>query len=156
MAVIEAKVIKNSAGDIQLSASRKGGCSSCAQSKACALTWSPNTDDAKPVALEVANSAFNKQVEQIANYANLKVGDTVKLECDEQNLMKYICLLFLPSLMSLLLGSLLVSLLFVDDVPTFIVVVAVAGSLSLGASCSHYLLSKSSQKLLENTVKPIR
>lgn len=155
MAIIEAKVIKNSAGDIKLSASRKGGCSGCAQSKACALTWSPTEDGEKRSSFEVGNSSFNKQAEQIAGYANLKVGDTVQLECDEQHLLRYICLLFLPSLFSLLSISMLISLLFPENVPTLIIIVAVVGALSFGASCSHFLLNKYSATLLTDSIKTL-
>lgn len=155
MATIEAKVINNSAGDIKLSASRKGGCSSCAQSKACALTWSPsdNNDDSE---LAIDNSLFNEQADQLAHYANLQVGDTIMLECNEQNLLKYICMLFMPSLFSLLMFSLLIAELFSGDAPTLIIVVSLVGALSSGALWSRYLLAKHSTSLLKNTITPLQ
>ena len=156
MAIIEAKITHNIAGDIKLSANRKGGCSRCAQSKACALTWNPssnNNNTAKfDMELGVDNSLFNKSADKIAAYANLKVGDTIKLECNEKNLLKYICLLFIPSLFSLLVFSLLIGKLFSSGVPVFIILVGLVGALSFGAFLSRYLLTKHSVSLLKNSI----
>lgn len=156
MATIEATVINNIAGDIKLSASRKGGCSGCAQSKACALTWSPTADNENTAEFELNDNTLNKQAYQLSAYGDLKAGDTIKLECNEQNLLKYICLLFMPSLFALLSFSLLVGQLFSGEAPTLIILLSLLAALSFGAICSRYLLTKHSTNLLKNTITPLK
>lgn len=156
MATIEATVIDNIAGDIKLSASRKGGCSGCAQSKACALTWSPSSDNDNTAEFKVDDSLFNQQAYQVSAYGNLKAGDTIKLECNEQHLLRYICLLFIPSLIALLSMSLLVTQIFTSEAPILIILFSLTSALFMGAMCSRYLLAKQSTNLLKNTITPLK
>lgn len=153
MAVIEATVTENINGKIKLSASRSGSCSGCAQSKACALSWDPINDGVSSPS-EQDNSLFvDSSVDKISEMNHLKSGDTVKLSCNEKTLLGYICILFVPSLLALLTTALLISHYFESNAPTFYIVIALAFSLSTGATISHRLLQKYSKILLKNSIE---
>ncbi|MEI6894135.1 MAG: SoxR reducing system RseC family protein [Colwellia sp.] len=167
MAIIEASVTKNKAGELTLSASRQGGCSGCQQSKHCALSWNPANENSPDEALALDNvalglglgvlsgSASDKREKKSLSFAHLKVGDTIKLECNEQNLLRYICLLFIPSLILLLVFSLMIGLYFNEKTPLFYIIVTLVASLSLGTLCSRWLLNKYASSLLKNTITPV-
>lgn len=152
MAIIQAKVLANSTGDIKLSASRQGGCSSCAQSQHCAILWHPDTAD-KDFTLDEPSSHLpdNQQLVQ-SEKAFLKEGDSVNLHCDEKHLLSYIALLFLPSLCLLLSSTLVLSLTYKGEIPSVIILLNVVMSVWGGSLISKGLLNKNMVKLKQSLV----
>lgn len=169
MATIQATVVTNEAGDITLNASRKGTCSKCAQSNYCSLIWRPdnlnNSDNSansdnldNSVSVSYRGDMLNNKG---AQHHLVKAGDTVNLHCDDKSLVRYICILFMPSLLMLLFASLLLdtytqSLLLAgetqEDVSTVIVILSVGVALYLGALSSKVLLKKNSKHLQHPTL----
>jgi positive regulator of sigma E activity len=151
MASIQAKVMKNVSGTLHLSASRQGGCSACDQNKHCALVWSPD-----PIEEAISiHSHPDTNCPESLQLSSLKQGDIVNLNCDEKELLHYIGLLFVPSLMMLLVCSSLLSLVYQGNVPSLSSFIVLIFSLLLGARISQFLLHKSAEKLVKTSITPL-
>ncbi|TCS39718.1 SoxR reducing system RseC family protein [Reinekea marinisedimentorum] len=136
MASVSATIIENSNNQVKLSATRSGGCANCAQKDSCAVLWQP-TESNDPITVKADG--------------HQAVGDKVTLQCSEQALLGYIAALFLPTLLLLLLATLLTE----AALPGLPLVLKVALNavipVALGYKVSGNLLQKHEGKFLAAT-----
>lgn len=136
MASVSAKIIDNSNNQIKLSATRSGGCANCAQKESCAILWQPSENN-EPISVPTDSPQA--------------VGETVTLQCSEQALLGYIATLFLPTLLLLLIATLILEMAM-PGLPLLLKITLNAiAPVTLGYKCSRFLLQKHESSFLAAT-----
>ncbi|TXR53052.1 SoxR reducing system RseC family protein [Reinekea thalattae] len=155
MATIKARINAQSANQIELTATRSGGCANCAQKQGCAILWQP-MEPKQAIQLPrnehlQANQNTPTDVEQSCD----NIGNEVNLHCEDQALLRYIALLFLPTLSLLLSATLITDVLTPNSGIFYRLIFNGLIPLALGFSISRHYLAKHTHKLLAaTTIQP--
>lgn len=137
MAEINAKIIIRNNTQLTLSANRKGGCANCEKSSHCGVLFLSDDKDKTLLINAESRHSLSEEYQQ---------GDEVSLYCDDNALLMYISIIFIPTLCCLLLMTFMVeSLLSNWSVSTQIATQLVI-SFVVGALISRKLLQGFSAK----------
>lgn len=138
MAEINATVITNNNSQLTLRANRKGGCANCEKSTHCSvLLLSPDKDETiafNTLPIEGQSSGDH--------HAKFEQGKNISLRCDDNTLLAYISILFLPTLLSLFVMTMLVELCFGHWSQLQQIALQLTASFSLGVWISRAFLQK--------------
>lgn len=137
MAEINAKIMIKNHTQLTLSANRKGGCANCEKSTHCGVLF---LSDDKDKTLSLNNELHHSSTE------HYQQGDEVALHCDDNALLSYISMIFIPTLCCLLITTFMVeSALNYMPMPLQVIIQLVV-SFTVGGLISRKLLQRFSSQ----------